>query len=228
MAACQPAGAVGVGVGASGARAAQAPSRAQARARTNGRSRARGDGRAMPAAAKLPASGFLEFAIPVFPVTRRSALVLGLALALSSSAAILSPTRASAHEITAGALTISHPWARATAASAKTGALYLTVANHGTEADRLLGVSTEVAARCELHLSDTTGDMMTMRMVENVEVPAGGNATFAPQGAHVMLMGLKAPLKKGASFPAILHFEKAGDVTVEVTVQGIADLQPSD
>jgi periplasmic copper chaperone A len=164
----------------------------------------------------------------VFPVTRRSALVLGLALALSSSAAILSPTRASAHEITAGALTISHPWARATAASAKAGALYLTVANHGTEADRLLGVSTEVAGRCELHLSATTGDMMTMRMVENVELPAGGNATFAPQGAHVMLMGLKAPLKKGTSFPAVLRFEKAGDVTVEVTVQGIADLQPSD
>ena len=170
----------------------------------------------------------MEFAIPVFPVTRRSALVFGLALALWSSAVILSPTRASAHEITAGALTISHPWARATAASAKTGALYLTVANHGTEADRLLGVSTEIAARCELHLSATTGDMMTMRMVKTVEVPAGGNATFAPQGAHVMLMGLKAPLKKGASFPAILHFEKAGDVTVEVTVQGIADLQPSD
>ena len=145
-----------------------------------------------------------------------------------SSAASLAPARASAHEIAAGALTISHPWARATAASAKAGALYLTVVNHGAEADRLLGVSTEAAARCELHLSDTTGGMMTMRMVESVDVPAGGNATFAPQGAHVMLMGLKAPLKKGASFPAILHFEKAGDVTIEVTVQGIADLQPLD
>ena len=164
----------------------------------------------------------------MFPVTRRSALVFGLALVLSSGAAILIPTRSSAHEITAGALTISHPWARATAASAKAGALYLTVANKGAEADRLLGISTEVAARCELHLSETAGDVMTMRMVEKVEVPAGGTATFAPKGAHVMLMGLKAPLKKGTSFPAVLHFEKAGEVTVEVTVQGIADLQPSD
>ena len=164
----------------------------------------------------------------MFPVTRRSALVFGLAFALSLSAAILSPPRASAHEITAGALAISHPWARATAASAKTGALYLTVANHGTEADRLLGVSTEVAGRCELHLSETTGDMMTMRMVESVELPAGGNATFAPQGAHVMLMGLKAPLKKGSHFAATLHFEKAGDVAIEVAVQGIADLQPAE
>jgi len=164
----------------------------------------------------------------VFPVARRSALVLALALALSPSAAILFPTRASAHEITAGALTISHSWSRATAASAKTGALYLTVANTGAEADHLLGVSTDVAERCELHLSATSGDVMTMQMVDKVEVPAGGSAGFAPMGAHVMLMGLKAPLKKGTSFPAILHFEKAGDVTVEVTVQGIADLQPMD
>lgn len=162
----------------------------------------------------------------MFPVTRRSAVALALALWLG--AVILSPAGVLAHEIAAGALAVSHPWARATAASAKAGALYLTVANHGTEADRLLGVSTEVAARCELHLSETTGGMMTMRMVEDVEVPAGGQAIFAPRGAHVMLMGLKAPLKKGTSFPAILHFAQAGDVAVEVTVQGIADLQPSD
>ena len=163
----------------------------------------------------------------MFPLARRSVLVLACALGLSSSV-VLSPTRASAHEVTAGTLTISHPWARATAGSAKAGALYLTVANAGAEADRLLGVSTEVATRCELHLAGTSGDVMTMQMVDEVEVPAGGSASFAPKGAHVMLMGLKAPLKKGTSFPAVLHFEKAGDVTVEVTVQGIADLQPSD
>ncbi|HEV8390786.1 MAG TPA: copper chaperone PCu(A)C [Dongiaceae bacterium] len=162
----------------------------------------------------------------MFPVTRRSALLSGLALVAWSSTAILSPKVASAHEFTAGTLAIQHPWARATAASAKAGALYLTVRNSGAEADRLLGVSTAAAERCELHLSETSGDVMTMRMVESMDVPAGGSATFAPQGAHIMLMGLKAPLKKGAHFTATLHFEKAGDVAVEVAVQGIADLQP--
>lgn len=163
----------------------------------------------------------------MFPVARRSALALALACALAPGAAGSLSTRAAAQEITAGALTISHPWSRATAGGAKVGALYLTVANAGAEADRLLGVSADVAERCELHLSGTEGDVMTMRMVDQVEVPAGGSATFAPQGAHVMLMGLKAPLKKGTSFPAVLHFERAGDVAVEVTVQGIADLQPA-
>jgi len=69
---------------------------------------------------------------------------------------------------------------------------------------------------------------MIMRVVDNMEVPAGGSATFAPQGAHIMLMGLKAPLKKGSHFAATLHFEKAGDVAIEVAVQGIADLQPAE
>jgi len=134
----------------------------------------------------------------------------------------------SAHEVTAGALTIQHPWARATAATAKAGALYLTVRNQGTEADRLTGVSTDAAETCELHLSETSNGVMTMQRVDSVAVPAGGATTFAPQGAHIMLMGLKAPLKKGVHFPATLHFEKAGDVAVDVLVQGIADLQPAD
>jgi hypothetical protein len=153
------------------------------------------------------------------------ALIAGLA---SGAAAILVSTRASAHEITAGALAISHPWARATAASAKVGALYLTVANTGAEADRLTGISTDVAERCELHLSETSGDVMVMRAIESLAIPAGGSATFAPKGAHVMLMGLKAPLQKGTSFTATLHFEKAGDIAVEVKVQGIADLEPAE
>jgi copper(I)-binding protein len=157
------------------------------------------------------------------PVTRRSALLCGLALA-----AFLFPNFASAHDVTAGALTIHHPWARATATTAKTGALYLTVTNTGTEGDRLLGVSTEAAERCEIHVSESGGDVMTMRMVDQVEVPAGGSVSFAPQGTHVMLLGLRAPLKKGTQFAATLHFEKAGDVAVEVAVQGVADLQPAD
>ncbi len=155
------------------------------------------------------------------PITRRSVLV-GLPLA-----ACLLPRIASAHDAAAGALTVRHPWARATAGNAKTGALYLTVTNGGAEADRLLGVSTEVAAKCELHVSEAGGDMMTMRMVDSLEIPAGQTVSLAPQGSHVMLMGLKAPLQKGTTFPATLRFEKAGEVAVDVTVQGIADLEPA-
>lgn len=157
------------------------------------------------------------------PLTRRSTLLAGLA-----AAACLCPAVAAAHDATAGALTIGHPWARATAASAKVGALYLTVTNTGTEADRLLAVSTDVAAQCEIHMSETSGDVMIMRGVDGVAIPPGSSVSLAPKGTHVMLMGLKAPLRKGTTFPATLRFEKAGDVAIEVAVQGIADLEPAD
>src|SRR5215510_3013111 len=102
------------------------------------------------------------------PVARRSFVVL--TLAIGAAVALFAPRTALAHEYTAGGLTIQHPWSRATAGGAKAGALYLTVVNGGAEADRLTGVTTAAADRCELHLSEMNGDVMSMRMVEAVEV----------------------------------------------------------
>ena len=60
-----------------------------------------------------------------------------------------------------------------------------------------------------------------MQQVQSVEIPAGGNVTFAPMAYHVMLMELKdrSLLQDGKRFPLTLHFEKAGDLTVDVAVQ---------
>ncbi|MOA70358.1 hypothetical protein D3C78_1991770 [compost metagenome] len=52
-----------------------------------------------------------------------------------------------------------------------------------------------------------------------VEVPGKGQARFAPMGYHVMLFGLQRQFKDGERFPLTLHFERAGDVRVEVAVQ---------
>jgi copper(I)-binding protein len=65
------------------------------------------------------------------------------------------------------------------------------------------------------------GDLMKMQHVPSVDIPAGGDVTFAPMAYHVMLLNLKdrSLLSDGKRFPVTLHFEKAGDVTVEVAVQ---------
>jgi hypothetical protein len=64
-------------------------------------------------------------------------------------------------------------------------------------------------------------DLMKMQQVPAVEIPAGGGVTFAPMAYHVMLLELKdrSLLSDGKRFPLTMHFEKSGDVTVEVTVQ---------
>ena len=118
---------------------------------------------------------------------------------------------ASAHEYTVGDLAIGHPHAAATAAGARTGAGYLSVTNSGAEADRL---------RVELHATEAdAAGVARMRPVEALEVPPGATVTLAPQGTHVMFMGLDAPLVEGERVPAVLVFEKAGEVAVEFAVE---------
>jgi copper(I)-binding protein len=114
------------------------------------------------------------------------------------------------------------PWARATPGAARNGAAYFTIVNKGKASDRLVAVSTPVAAMAELHRTEDDKGVMKMLPVTSVEVKAGGRAVFKPGGYHVMLMGLKAPLKEGQSFPLTLTFEKAGklDVTVKVRKVG--------
>jgi periplasmic copper chaperone A len=62
------------------------------------------------------------------------------------------------------------------------------------------------------------GDIMRMREVEAIEVPAGKTVELKPGGLHVMFMELKAPLKNGSSFPLTLRFENGGEVTVQMNV----------
>ena len=124
-----------------------------------------------------------------------------------------------------GGLVIVEPWARATIGQAKTGAAYLTVINNGTAGDRLLAVSTPVAAKAQLHTHIMDEDVMKMRPVEAIEIEAKSSMTLEPGGGHVMLMGVHHPLKEGDAFPMTLIFETAGSVDVDVPVQGIAAMQ---
>ncbi|UVE18384.1 copper chaperone PCu(A)C [Pseudomonas sp. LS44] len=135
-------------------------------------------------------------------------------------AALLTPAwYVTAHDFSTGDLHIEHPWSREMPPTAPTAAAYFIIHNKGAAADRLLGVDTPAASKAELHEHVHVGDLMKMQQVPSVEVPAGGEASFKPGAYHVMLFGLKQQYRDGQRFPLTLHFEKAGDVQVEVTVQ---------
>ena len=140
-------------------------------------------------------------------------------------AVLLGALLASAHALADGAPTVSGVWARATPGQATNTAIYLTVT--ASLADRLVGASTPVAAEAMLHENRTVDGVMQMRMVPSIDVPAGGKIVLAPGGLHLMLTGVKAPLKVGSHFPVTLRFEKAGDVTAEVTVEKIGAIAPA-
>lgn len=123
-----------------------------------------------------------------------------------------------AHDYHGGDLDIAHPWSRPLPPVATTGVAYLQVTNNGAGDDVLLGASTPVADKVEIHTHIKEGELMKMRQLNELVIPAGGEQTLAPGGHHLMLMGLKQVPAVGERFPLTLHFKQAGDVEVEVAV----------
>jgi copper(I)-binding protein len=128
----------------------------------------------------------------------------------------------------AGDIMIEQPWAPATPNGAPTAAAYMTIMNHGSTADTLLG-GTSPAGKFDIHQMSMANGIMSMRPVTGgVTIPPGSTVTLGPQGGyHFMLSGLKAPLMQGARVPATLTFAKAGQVPIELSVAAIGARAPA-
>jgi periplasmic copper chaperone A len=134
-----------------------------------------------------------------------SSLLRRAALATVFSALIAGAVLAAAP----GRLAIRDAWTRP-AAAGMNGAGYLTIVNGSALADQLVSASSPGAARVSIHESRLAGQVMTMRTLSAVAIPAGASVTFRPGGLHLMLEGLKAPLKAGSRVAVTLVFARAG------------------
>jgi copper(I)-binding protein len=143
-----------------------------------------------------------------------------------ASALLTVVTTAAAAQSMPSPIAVENAWARATPGNSKTGVVYLTVVDHGTASDRLVGVSSPVAARAELHSMSDDNGVMKMHTVDAIPVQPGMSTELKPGGYHIMLMDLKQPLKEGGSFPLTLRFEKAGSVPVTVKVEKVGAMAP--
>ncbi len=115
---------------------------------------------------------------------------------------------------------VEDAYARSSGKSAKAGAAFMMIRNDSGQDDRLVGVTSDVAARVELHTHevDENGVAKMMHVEEGFAIPAGEVHMLKRGGDHVMFMGLKQPFEQGATVPVTLIFEQAGEVTVEVPV----------
>jgi copper(I)-binding protein len=146
-------------------------------------------------------------------------MAAGKAVAVAFALGMAAAGGAAAHDVRAGDLVIVHPYATATAATAKTAAGYLTVENEGSAPDTLLAVKADFPA-VSLHRVETDAAGVTrMLPVAGIEIPAGATVALAPKTAHVMFMGLTAPFEAGERVAATLVFEKAGAVAVDFEVE---------
>jgi copper(I)-binding protein len=154
---------------------------------------------------------------------RRFILPAAIAVVLTA-AAFFSFARSG--EIPAGELAVISAWARATPLGADTGAAYVTIENRGAADDRLTGASTPAAASVSVHETAEENGVATMRQLADASVPAGRRLDMRPGGAHLMLMGLSAPLVEGDSVRMALTFEHAGKLTVQLKVAAIGAEEP--
>jgi periplasmic copper chaperone A len=104
--------------------------------------------------------------------------------------------------------------------SAQSGAVFMTIVNHGPTEDRLLSARTDAAEMAGLHTHTENADgvMQMPDVPEGFAIPGHGDHALARGGDHVMLMGLTRPLKTGDTITLILTFEREGEVTLDVPV----------
>jgi periplasmic copper chaperone A len=115
-------------------------------------------------------------------------------------------------------LVVAHAWSRPTPPAATVGAVYFSMSNVGRKADSLVGISTPIAGKVEMHESRKVQGMVLMRAVTSIECLPGQTVKSEPGGLHVMLLDLTRPLAAGAEFPLLMHFRDAGTLMVQVQV----------
>lgn len=102
-----------------------------------------------------------------------------------------------------------------------TGAGFVTIKNTGKQDDKLVAASATVSKSVELHTHIKDGEIMRMRQVQSIAVPAGGAAELKPGGDHIMFIDLKGPLNEGDKVDVTLKFEKGGDLKITMPVLGV-------
>lgn len=121
-----------------------------------------------------------------------------------------------------GGISVSAPWTRATPAGAKVAGGYLKITNNGTSADRLVGATSDIAGRMEIHEMKMNDGVMQMRPLDaGLEIRPGESIELKPGGLHLMFMDTKRQLKEGDTVKATLTFEKAGTLDVSFKVGSI-------
>lgn len=150
--------------------------------------------------------------------------VLMLAAFISAAAQCApAPAQPAASVGDAPKIKVMDAWLRSSPMVTGNGAVYMQLINEGNSPDRLLSAEGDVAEAIEIHQTQMEGDVMKMRPVQSIEVPAGGAVKLEPGGYHIMLINLKEELVPGDKLTLTLNFAESGSKTVEAEVRQLGD-----
>ena len=124
---------------------------------------------------------------------------------------------------------VEDAWSRASIGTSRPGVAYMTIRNAGETPVTLIGLTSSIAMKAEVHRTATNEQgISSMEPAGDLTIAPGTILTLAPGGLHAMLMNLQAPINKGDRFKLTLQFAEGGEVTVEVVARGIAARGPRD
>jgi copper(I)-binding protein len=129
---------------------------------------------------------------------------------------------AQAQSAKVGSVQIENAYTRSTVPGQMAAGGFMKIENKGA-VDQLISASSPVAGEVQLHEMAMEGNVMKMRQVKEVVVPAGGAVELKPGGMHLMFINIKAPLTAGETVPVKLKFAKAGEVEVKMPVNAMGN-----
>ena len=145
-----------------------------------------------------------------------------IVIGLISLSAVAFTAGAFAQNAKVGSVQIENAYTRATVPGQQVAGGFMKIENKGA-ADQLISASSPVSGEVQLHEMAMEGNVMRMRQVKEVVVPAGGTVERKPGGLHLMFINIKAPLTAGETVPVKLKFAKAGEVEVKMPVNAMGN-----
>ncbi|NOH71585.1 copper chaperone PCu(A)C [Vibrio pectenicida] len=116
---------------------------------------------------------------------------------------------------------LSHTYARATPPNAATSAVFSEIMNHSDKDRVIVSAKTEAAGKVELHDVIKEGDIMKMRQVEQITIPAKSMIELKPGSLHIMLFNLKKPLTEGENIDVTLTFANGEKKVVTAPIKKV-------
>jgi periplasmic copper chaperone A len=141
-------------------------------------------------------------------------------VAMFSIMGVVIASSAIAQNASVGSIKIENAYTRATAPGQQVAGGFLKIENKGS-ADQLVSASSPVAGEVQLHEMSMDGNVMKMRQVKDIAVPANSAVELKPGGYHLMFLNLKGPFDAGQTVPVKLKFAKAGEVEVKMPVNAV-------
>lgn len=119
--------------------------------------------------------------------------------------------------VLAQSLQVEHAWARATVPGQQSSGAFMVLT--ASEDSALVSANSPVTGVTEVHEMKMDGDVMKMRAIDELPLPAGEAVELAPSGYHIMLMDLKQTLEEGSEIPLTLQVRGADGKTTDVALQ---------